>query len=562
MTNSSPTVLVLGAGINGCAIARELTLNDVNVWVVDTADIASGATSGSSRLIHGGLRYLEYREFDLVKESLGERTRLLRLAPQFVRPLRLWIPAANRFGGWFPAIGKFLRLDWWPQSQEPRGSALVRSGLMFYDAYAQDETLPGYQCGSIQMDGSPAFDAERYRRACAYYDGQVEFPERLLLSMLKDAGDVAHRRGLEFRVLTHHAARRAGDLVTISPVSAQSPGEIVAGETFELRPDLIVNATGAWVDEALEKLQVPSDRLMGGTKGSHLFTFSRRLKEQLKGEQGVYAEASDGRPIFITPLGETVLIGTTDVKFSGPPESAHATDEEIRYLIDSTNEILPGAKLSRGDIAFHYSAVRPLPYVDAKSTAAITRRHSFVEHAAASLPVISIVGGKLTTMRSLAEQATADVLQHLGRQVTGHTRERPFPGAEHYPRNPRDLAAEQRSIARRTGFSLPSVTCCWTLYGTDCEPILAAATTRQMIADTDLPVEVVRWMINREQAANLADLVERRAMLLYQERLTRGCLEHLARVLVDAGRLQTHAMNAAVDAECARLLARYGRVVT
>src|SRR5690606_1918904 len=118
--------------------------------------------------------------------------------------------------------------------------------------------------------------------------------------------------------------------------------------------------------------------------------------------------------------GETVLIGTTDVKFDGPPESAHATDEEIGYLIDSTNEILPGAKLERSDIAFHYSAVRPLPYVDAKTTAAITRRHSFVEHAAAGVPVISIVGGKLTTMRSLAEQAAADVLEHLGRKVTGH----------------------------------------------------------------------------------------------------------------------------------------------
>lgn len=561
MTNRSPTVLVLGAGINGCAIARELVLNDVNVWLVDSADIASGATSGSSRLIHGGLRYLEYREFDLVKESLGERTRLLRLAPQFVRPLRLWIPAANRFGGWFPAIGKFLRLDWWPQSQEPRGSALVRSGLMFYDAYAQDETLPGYQCGRVDMEGAPSFDRERYRRACAYYDGQVEFPERLLLSMLADAEEVSKRRGLEFRLLTHHQARRTEKVVSITPTAAESPGEILGEQVYELQPDLIVNATGAWVDEALARLQVPAERLMGGTKGSHLFTFSPRLKQQLQGVQGVYAEASDGRPIFITPLGETVLIGTTDVKFEGPPESARATDAEIQYLLDSTNEILPGARLERSDIAFHYSAVRPLPYVDAKSNAAITRRHSFVEHAAAGVPVISIVGGKLTTMRSLAEQATADVLQHLGRPVTAHSRQRLFPGADHFPANARDLAADQRAIARRTGFSPASVAYCWMLYGTACESILAAAGTRELIAGTDLPVEVVRWMIERERAATLADLVERRAMLLYQERLERRCLEHLARVLVDTGRLQPQAVSAAVEAECARLLERYGRAV-
>jgi glycerol-3-phosphate dehydrogenase len=125
----------------------------------------------------------------------------------------------------------------------------------------------------------------------------------------------------------------------------------------------------------------------------------------------------------------------------------------------------------------------------------------------------------------------------------------------------RDLAADQRAIARRPGFPLPSVQYCWTLYGTECEPILAAATTREVIADTDLPVEVVRWMIEREHAMNLANLVERRAMLLYQERLTRRCLEHLARVLVDAGRLESHAIVAAVDAQVARLLARYGRSV-
>jgi glycerol-3-phosphate dehydrogenase len=562
MADGSPTVLVLGAGINGCAIARELVLNDVNVWIVDTADIASGATSGSSRLIHGGLRYLEYREFDLVKESLGERTRLLRLAPQFVRPLRLWIPAANRFGGWYPAIGKFLHLDWWPQPQEPRGSALVRAGLMFYDAYAQDESLPGYQCGRADQEGAPAFDAQRYRRACAYYDGQVEFPERLLLAMLQDAEVAAQQRGREFRVLTHHQARRAGEIVNIEPMPPESPGEIVSSQSFELRPQLIVNATGAWVDDALARLEVPADRLMGGTKGSHLFTFSKRLKEQLHGEQGVYAEASDGRPIFITPLGDTVLIGTTDVKFNGPPGQARATDEEIQYLIDSTNEILPGANLERSDITFHYSAVRPLPYVDAKTTAAITRRHFFVEHAAAGVPVISIVGGKLTTMRSLAEQAAADVLDHLRMPVTAHTRERIFPGAEHYPTNRRDLAAEQRAIARRTGFSLSSVECCWTLYGTACEPILTTATTRALVTDTQLPVEVVRGMIEREQAANLADLVERRTMLLYLERLSRASLEHLARVLVDAGRMQAQATSAAVDAECQRLMARYGRAVS
>src|SRR4051812_14350631 len=121
MAPSSEPVLILGGGINGCAIARELLLNGVAVWLVDTADIASGATSGSSRLIHGGLRYLEYGELALVKESLAERSRLLRLAPQFVHPLRLWIPTSTRFGGAVTAIGRFFGWKWWPHRAPRNG---------------------------------------------------------------------------------------------------------------------------------------------------------------------------------------------------------------------------------------------------------------------------------------------------------------------------------------------------------------------------------------------------------------------------------------------------------
>ncbi len=143
---------------------------------------------------------------------------------------------------------------------------------------------------------------------------------------------------------------------------------------------MIVNATGAWVDETLARLHVPARRMMGGTKGSHLFTFNPRLKQLLAGD-GIYAEARDGRPIFITPLAECVLIGTTDERFEGPPEKALATDAERDYLLEPVNTILPDAALTAADVDFHYSAVRPLPYVDASTPAAITRRHAIVQRA-------------------------------------------------------------------------------------------------------------------------------------------------------------------------------------
>jgi glycerol-3-phosphate dehydrogenase len=558
MKTGSPVVLILGAGINGCALARELALNGVSVWLVDTADIASGATSGSSRLVHGGLRYLEFGEFDLVKESLAERTRLLRLAPQFVRPLRLWIPAATRLGGFWSAPGRFFGWQFWPSPtpKAGRGAALVRAGLAFYDAYARDPHWPKHHCTRAMVAGAPSFDRQKFRWLCSYYDAQVTFPERLVVALLDDARNMSEQQGLDFRVFTYHKASLAGDSVEILPVLPDRD----TGAGCTLKPSVIVNATGAWVDETLQRLHVPSARLIGGTKGSHLFTFSPRLREALSG-QGVYAEARDGRPIFVTPLAETILIGTTDVPFDGPPESAVATRPEQEYLLDAVNTILPDARLESSDIAFHYSAVRPLPHVSATTPAAITRRHSIVKNDLARVPLFSIVGGKLTTMRSLAESTAAIVLAEMGRPMTANSRERLIPGAEGYPADTGSLSAHQEQIANRVGFSPGTVAAVWRLVGTRAETELASADDRALVADTELPCSFVRASIRREWARTLADLVERRLMLLYDQRLTTACLRRLAELLAECGHLPAAQVEAAVANQVELLQSRYGRRV-
>lgn len=555
MATASQPVLILGAGINGCAVARELALNGISVWIVDKADMAGGATSGSSRLIHGGLRYLEYGEFDLVKESLGERSRLLRLAPQFVRPLRLWIPATSRFGGAGGAVGRFFGWSWWPQPKVPRGSTLIRAGLALYDAYAQDATLPKHTVGSLTATDAPPVDRDRYRRLCSYYDGQVQFPERLVLAMLEDARRLSEQQGLDFRLFTYHAARLDGQRVEIAPVASHVPDE-----SCSVEPAVIVNASGAWVDETLASLHVSSEQLIGGTKGSHIFTFNPRLREMLAG-QGIYAEAADMRPVFITPLAGTVLIGTTDIPFDGPPQEARASEREVSYLVEAVNAVLPEARLSEADVDFHYSAVRPLPFVRADSTASITRRHSFVRNEAAGVPMFSVVGGKLTTMRSLAEQAVELTFEYLGRRASENSRQRPFPGGEDYPADAASLEAAQADLATQSGLPRPAVAAAWQLYGTRCASVLANGDDRATLPDSDLPIALVRWSIEHERVYRLADLVERRLMLLYHQTLTRACLRRLAELLADAGRLAPSQIDAAVDGEIERLEARYARRV-
>src|SRR5688572_20261469 len=194
-------VLILGAGINGAAAARELALNGISVVVVDTADLAYGATAYSSRLIHGGLRYLEYGEFALVRESLEERARLLTLAPHLVQPLRLFIPSENYLGGLVQSAARFC--GWKPGGKPaPRGSLLVRFGLAMYDAYARDERLPKRSLHRLGEPGTPAgLNPQRSNWLSAYSDCQIIHAERIVVAFLADALAAAKEHGQSLRVL-------------------------------------------------------------------------------------------------------------------------------------------------------------------------------------------------------------------------------------------------------------------------------------------------------------------------------------------------------------------------
>ena len=320
---SAGTVLILGAGIHGTGIARELLLHGIPVVIVDRFDISCGATARSSRLIHGGLRYLEYAEFHLVQESLVERTRMLKLAPHLTHPLRLHIPVDNRLGGFLRGGLRFLRIDSLPLlgsladliNSPPRGLWIVSAGWEMYDRFSGDSGLPRHAVHNVDDIGMPAVDQKAFHWVVSYSDAQIRYPERLVAANLHDCEQIAAEKGLSFQLLTYHSVRRReANYQIFDRVRPDEPA------VFELNPLIVVNATGAWGDYTLRELDISAERMFGGTRGSHFITYNTRLREAIHGN-GIYAEAPDGRPIFVLPFGMAVLVGTTDERFEDRPEN-------------------------------------------------------------------------------------------------------------------------------------------------------------------------------------------------------------------------------------------------
>jgi glycerol-3-phosphate dehydrogenase len=567
------TVLVLGAGMNGVAITRELLLNGVPVCLVDRGDIAGGTTAYSSRLIHGGLRYLEYGEFQLVRESLEERERLLRLAPQFVRPLHLYIPIARRASGAYSAARKFL--GWSAAGQDkyvPRGLWLVWLGLRLYDWCARHSSLPRHQVHRLTEPSVPPVDRERFRWLVSYYDAQIQFPERFVVAMLEDARRLSAEQGVPLDVHTYHRASKRGAMVTLQPMAAGEARTSVSSANataMSFQPAAIVNATGAWVDQTLAQLRVASPQLVGGTKGSHFLTRNTRLRTTLA-DKGVYAEARDGRPVFLLPFGPYSLVGTTDlpVDTDTDPGSVTADDEELQYLLQAVHEVFPRIDLTRHDMDMHYCGVRPLPRTSSSQTASITRRHLLHTSDDPDVAIVSIIGGKLTTCRSLAEEAAELVLRRLGVPVRRNSRDRVIPGGEDFPGSPAEVAAEQSRLAEQLQFTTSQVAAVWQLCGTRTSPMLSPASPgeangggRKNLSDTDLPLRFVRRVLRDEWCCRLEDLVERRLMLLYGPDLSRACLRQLAELMAEQGLLARDGMDAAVAGCIERLRAHFGRAI-
>jgi glycerol-3-phosphate dehydrogenase len=368
-------VIVIGGGINGAGIARDAALRGLSVLLLERNDHGFGTTWRSTKLIHGGLRYLEHREFRLVFEGLHERATLLRTAPHLVRPLEFLVPV---FRG-----GRY-------------GPRTIRAGLVLYDLLSAGKRLPSHRSHSREGVAAlePAINARAIRGGFTYFDAQVPFPERLCLENVLDAV----RNGAS----SFNHIEVNGLLATRGQVQGVRARDAETGAELEFLGRTVVNAAGPWVDLVLRRAGRTS-RQLGGTKGSHIVVDFGGAGPS----RAIYAEAgADGRPFFIIPWNGLHLVGTTDIRFTGDPATVLPDDAEVEYLTREVKRVLPGAPLSPEAVMYAFAGVRPLPRTPDGREGAITRRHFVHHHDQEGLSgLLSVVGGKLTSYRALAQEA-------------------------------------------------------------------------------------------------------------------------------------------------------------
>lgn len=515
-------LIVIGAGINGAGIARDATLRGLSVLLVDKGDVGAGTTSRSTRLVHGGLRYLEHFEVPLVRESLRERERLLHIAPHLVHPMSFLLPIYEG---------------------HKRGPALIRMGMMAYDALSLDKSLERHRMLSRDeaLRREPGLRSEGLRAAAAYYDAQAEYPERLALENALDA----RRLGavvLPYMRVTALERGGAGGGDRVTGVALQDE---LHGLEHRARGALIVNATGPWVDELLgdaARSEAESERrLIGGTKGSHL------VVEPFPGapREAVYAEAAgDGRPYFVVPWNGHYLIGTTDTRYDGDLDDVVATEEEVAYLIEATNRLIPGAALTPDQVLYTYAGVRPLPApgVGAKDRdeGSITRSHVIHDHAGREVPeeariegLLSIVGGKITTYRQLSEQTVDQVVKKLGRKADKcRTHQLPLPGGTAYP-----FAGFRERFRASSGLPVETADRLLRIYGTRAAEALDFADGAPQLrepfdADTGAIGAEVIFSLRTELAETLADVIQRRTLVGYGAHVGLDAIDAAAEIAV------------------------------
>ncbi|MBD9529514.1 glycerol-3-phosphate dehydrogenase/oxidase [Paracoccus sp. PAR01] len=509
-------VLVVGGGINGIGVFRELALQGLRVLLVERQDFCSGCSAAPSRMIHGGLRYLENGEVGLVRESLAERDNLLRNAPHLVHPLPTTVPVASRFSGISNAISGILGAKGKPQ---PRGMFPIRVGLMLYDLISyRNRLLPRHRIHSAAETRRlwPALTPDA-RWSATYHDGWISHPERLGMELILDTATAAPKSvALNYASI---APSGTGFILT----------DLEGGETLAITADLIVNATGAWLDKTAAELGGQAGtRLVSGTKGSHLIIDNPALLNALNGHM-IYFENADGRVCITFPYLGRVLAGSTDIRVERPGRT-RCDEAEADYILDSLRLVFPGIALDPGQIVFSYSGIRPLPASDHDFTGRISRGH-FTRRIDGSVPQICMVGGKWTTFRAFAEQVADEVLAELNLPRQQTTDRLAIGGGRDHP----GVAQLERSLQAEFRISAARAKRLATIYGTRARDLLAYSPDETALSpNCPLSRDEVLWLARQERLEHLSDLILRRSDLAITGVLDARMIQSAADILAEA----------------------------
>jgi glycerol-3-phosphate dehydrogenase len=507
---TTPDVLILGGGVNGVATLRDLALNGVSCVLIDAGDFCQGASSASSRMAHGGLRYLEGREFRLVAESARERNRLIAHAGHLVKPLEILVPLEHLLGGFGRSVLRFLGFS---RFGGPLSLAALEGALRLYEIFGRREhPLPSHKT-VLRRVQFPKGLRPQTRAVAAYFDGQITQPEGLMFEMLAEA----LAQGPQIAALNHVSWHKDGDRIVAT--------DRFGTGAYHFTPKIIVNATGAWIDTVNATLGGVT-RYVRGVKGAHLVLDHPALHDRMAG-RAFYFDDGTGRMIITLPVGDNVLVGTTEVETKNANDRS-ISKPEIAYLLRAIDGLFTDISVDSAHIVSMTSGIRPLRDGGGSATRA-ARDHALEEDRfpGFAAPVLSLVGGKWTTFRAFGEETADRVLKRLGRARSVSTGQRSYPGAAPFARDaiiaPQDIAA--RLVARYGALAQEIAPLC---TGPGSTPLAGAPTycRGEMI-----------WAIRARAACTIEDLVLRRSQLSLGHGLQRETLADLADLLAqEAGR--------------------------
>ncbi|MEP3634072.1 MAG: glycerol-3-phosphate dehydrogenase [Shimia thalassica] len=499
-THDVVDLFVIGGGINGCGIARDAVGRGLSVELAEMNDLASATSSASTKLFHGGLRYLEYWEVRLVHEALKERETLLRAMPHISWPMRFVLPYHKdmRFESDTPTSKLLGVVMPWMKGRRP--AWLIRLGLFMYDNLGGRQILKGTTAIDLKRspEGVPLDD--RFERAYEYSDCWIE-DSRLVVLNARDA----QARGAKINVQTKVTSVEQKDGVWVVALQDQS-----SDETREVRARMLVNAGGPWVEDIIRNtVRINSSEGVRLVRGSHIVT--RKLYDH---DKCYFFQGEDGRIVFTIPYeGDFTLIGTTDMEHADADVKPVCTPEETDYLLAFVSKYLKTA-VSRDDIVWTYSGVRPLYDDGATSAVAATRDYVLKVDESAGAPLLNVFGGKITTYRKLAESALEKITPFFSDAGAPWTAGVAFPGGDFPVDGVDDLIA--RVMKKYQFINTKWATRLVKAYGTETFDLLGDVASKEDLGrdfGADLHEREVSWLMTKEFARTAEDVLWRRSKL-------------------------------------------------